>query len=304
SDAADAIAAVGNEDADAADATAAAATAADATDSSATGADLSEAEWEASATASDSDPFAESADPLPTTGDTWAPGEPESDTTAAPATLAQADAPATAAVAAATPVEPAATQPWYMQPMVQGAGLLGRALLLLLVLLARRQRKTDTDPEAPKRSVSDLFVETGAVGATGIGGAATVAPVLDDNDDASALQAQIGNDPDDFGAYLELLSLYYAEGDRDRFQLWAERFHDRDGSEESIEWEQVESMGEELLPDHPLFSDGDDADDAFEVDDVTVPGGDAEVARSSWNDEPTPSSAFNADDAGITTPQP
>lgn len=242
--------------------------------------DVSEAEWEASATSAETDPFADTQDAAPATADTWAPGEPEVDDATAPPAQAT-----TSVAAATTPVEPVSVaQPWYMQPMVQGAGLIGLALLMLLVMLARRQRKSAPDADTPKRSVSDLFVDGGPAAATGIGGAATLAVVDDvESEDAMALQAQIERDPDDFGAYLELLSLYYAEGDRSRFELWAERFYDRPGSEESMEWEQVEGMGEELLPDHPLFGGEDDEDD---IESDLIVEEESQVARPTWMDEP------------------
>ncbi len=281
----DAISSVGNDEV----VDASASPLADESVTSATGEDVSEAEWEASATSADSDPFADANAPE-ATADTWVPGEPEVDesVSGAPATAVAPAVETSAPVS--TAVEPtASTQPWYMQPVVQGAALIGLALILLLVMLARRQRKPSPDTEAPKRSVSDLFGEGGPVAATGIGAAATLDAVAE-SDDAVALQSQIERDPDDFGAYLELLSLYYADGDRSRFELWAERFYDRPGSEDSVEWSQVEGMGEELLPDHPLFG-GEEDDDADLIVEET-----SQVAHPAWADEPMMPVATDDDD--------
>jgi pilus assembly protein FimV len=205
----------------------------------------SEDDWAASATDSAADPFADADPSDATTPDTSAqPTPPPVDAVPAPATVQDAGT-----------TTPAATTPWYMQPMVQGAALIGLALILLLTLLARRQRRSAVVEETPRRSVADLFNTPGAT----IGGPAADAG---GSDEAAALQARIQANPDDLGAYLELLSLYYAEGDRDRFQHWAERMFEQPGAEESEEWDQVFGMGEELLPEHPLFAeDGEDGSD-------------------------------------------
>jgi pilus assembly protein FimV len=217
----------------------------------------SEDDWAASATDSESDPFAD-AEPAGT-----ASSDASTQPLPAPADAMPQSAPAPATVQDAGSNGTAAT-PWYMQPMVQGAALIGLALLLLLALLARRQRRTAVVEDTPRRSVAELFGTTaGAPMAGDLAG-------TDGGDEALALQARIQGNPDDLGAYLELLSLYYAEGDRDRFQHWAERMFEQPGAEESEEWDQVFGMGEELLPEHPLFAeDGDDdtdqdLDDGFE----------------------------------------
>lgn len=232
--------------------------AADATDPALAGDGASEDDWAASATDSQADPFAE------TDGSATAAASGEPTPVPVPAEPAPAPAGVADATSTTSSTAPAAT-PWYLQPMVQGAALIGLALILLLALLARRQRRSAVVEDTPRRSVAELFNT-----APGAPAAGAVLAGDGEGDEALALQARIQADPDDLGAYLELLSLYYAEGDRDRFQHWAERMFEQPGAEESEEWDQVFGMGEELLPEHPLFAeDGEDEtdqdlDDGFE----------------------------------------
>lgn len=159
---------------------------------------------------------------------------------------------------AEVPAEPMPARPWYMDPMVQGAIGLGVLALLLLAVLAGRQRRTaqaKTETEPPRRSVADLFgqeASAAAVPATAAAGAA-VAAADDLESEVRDLEEQVAAEPDDFEAHLELLSIHYAEGDRLRFEEAAERFHARPGAPASAEWAQALDMGSELAPGHPLF---------------------------------------------------
>lgn len=178
-------------------------------------------------------------------------GEPEA---APPAQVGEPAQPAvaTAVEVPAGPAPPA--RPWYMDPMVQGAIGLGVLALLLLAVLAGRQRRTaqaQAVAEAPRRSVADLFGTEGAAAAAAVAPAAAADGV---EAEARALEEQIADDPDDFGAHLELLSIHYAEGDRERFEAAAARFHARPGAPTSAEWAQALDLGAELLPGHPLFA--------------------------------------------------
>jgi pilus assembly protein FimV len=137
-----------------------------------------------------------------------------------------------------------------MNPLIQGGALVAIALVLLLVLLSARKRKqAQAVEEGPRRSVADLFGENAA-------GADDAVAAIDDSlaSETQALVDQIEADPNDFGAYLELLSIHYSNGDAEQFEYWAQRFHDRPGSEISEEWQSVRVMGNELLAGHSLFA--------------------------------------------------
>ncbi len=220
--------------------------------------EMSDDDWEA-ALAADSDPFADDAEPVAV-----APVEPVVETRPDPVVTTP---PATTTSTVVPPSAPASS-PWYMQPLVLGAGAVAIVLILVVILLARRQRQAAvaTVGGEQKRSVADLFGEPSASKP----GAVPAVPASVE-DEAEALKFQIEQNPSDHGAYLELISLYYAEGERDQFADWAERYAGRPGVLGSAEWEQVESMGRELLPGHPLFQDG---------------GGiDAEESEPAWADE-------------------
>ncbi|MCU7375979.1 hypothetical protein PEC18_35610 [Paucibacter sp. O1-1] len=60
--------------------------------------------------------------------------------------------------------------------------------------------------------------------------------------------------PDDTGAHLELTSLYYAQGDADKFEAAAQAMYAHIYDTDMPEWQQVKSMGRELAPHNPLFA--------------------------------------------------
>lgn len=206
-----------------------------------------EAEWESETGVASDDPFAEEDAADTAAGDTWTPAEPAS-ATPAPATTPVVQTPP------ATPVQsvqaPAVAEPWYMNPLIQGGALVAIALILLLLLLSRRKRRSDVAvSDSPRRSVADLFGESAAAGAV-----ATEAVDETLASETQALVEQIEADPNDFGAYLELLSIHYSNSDAEQFEYWAQRFHDRPGSEISEEWQSVRVMGNELLAGNALFA--------------------------------------------------
>lgn len=207
----------------------------------------SEADWEAETTAGSDDPFAAEDAAGASTGDSWAPAEPVETPPATPVVQTPPPAPVTQAVQ--TPA-PAAAEPWYMNPLIQGGALVAVALILLLLLLSRRKSKqAAVVDDTPRRSVADLFGDTPAA-------AGSAAAAIDESlaSETQALVDQIEADPNDFGAYLELLSIHYSNNDAAQFELWAERFRDRPGSEISEEWQSVRIMGNELLAGHALFA--------------------------------------------------
>ncbi|MEO7916023.1 MAG: FimV/HubP family polar landmark protein, partial [Dokdonella sp.] len=68
---------------------------------------------------------------------------------------------------------------------------------------------------------------------------------------------QIAEDPDDLVARLELLSIYYADNRIDEFRDAALDMQPYVNDPREAEWVQVRAMGEDLLPDDPLFRSGD-----------------------------------------------
>jgi len=163
-----------------------------------------------------------------------------------------ASKPATAATAAkATPAEPVAKhapipaapqvseQPWYMQKWTWGAGAV---VLLLLLVIGGRRRKSPADGAPKSSSLADRF--------------ATTAPADNGSDDIdqNELLDQLAEHPDDIYLHLELVTLYYSRRDVEHFEAAAEAMHAHITDPQQDEWQDVLHMGEDLVPDHPLFN--------------------------------------------------
>lgn len=142
-------------------------------------------------------------------------------------------------------------RPWYLDPRVLGgAGLLA----LLGGWLALRTRRGTRPAVNPRPSLADSFAAGPAAGAV------VVASEFDDDsmnaigDEERQLREQIAARPDDLGARLELLSIYYADNRVGEFRAAAADMHAIVDDPAEPEWVQVRAMGEDLLPDDPLFS--------------------------------------------------
>jgi pilus assembly protein FimV len=192
-------------------------------------------------------------------------GEPAVPTAAAPTTAAatpapgasapahaSSTAPAAAAAKPATPVtKPAAKpapvaeeEPWYMQTWAWGAGA-GVILLGLVAALRGRSRKAATPAVAASgSSLADRFGTVPSMGAEGA------------DHDQDELLDQLAEHPDDIGLHLELVSLYYSRRDVDHFEAAAEAMHAHISDPQQPEWVDVMHMGEDLVPEHPLFAHG------------------------------------------------
>jgi pilus assembly protein FimV len=173
-----------------------------------------------------------------------------------PASAASAPAHASSApVAAAKPApakpvaQPAAKlapvaeeEPWYMQTWAWGAGA-GVILLGLLAALRGRSRKA----AAPAAAVgaSSLADRFGTMPHDGVDGV---------DHDQDELLDQLAEHPDDIGLHLELVSLYYSRRDVDHFEAAAEAMHAHITDPQQPEWVDVMHMGEDLVPEHPLFA--------------------------------------------------
>lgn len=177
-------------------------------------------------------------------------------TATAPASTASAPAHASSAPAAAAkpvpakpvakpaaqPATPVAEEdPWYMQTWAWGAGA-GVLLLGLLAALRGRSRKAAPEAAAGASSLADRF---GTVTPGGAAGA---------DHDQEELLDQLAEHPDDIGLHLELVSLYYSRRDVDHFEAAAEAMHAHITDPQQPEWVDVVHMGENLVPEHPLFA--------------------------------------------------
>lgn len=164
------------------------------------------------------------------------------------ATPAHASTAATPAVAkkpaaqpAAKPAPVAEEEPWYMQTWAWGVGA-GAAVLLLLLGLRGRSRKPAAAAATGTSSLADRF------GTVPPGGPASADP------DQDELLDQLAEHPDDIGLHLELVSLYYSRRDVDHFEAAAEAMHAHIADVQQPEWVDVVHMGEDLVPEHPLFA--------------------------------------------------
>ena len=133
----------------------------------------------------------------------------------------------------------AAEEPWYMQTW---AWLVGVLLILGLILAAVFARRGKSDVARQDRLSSALVDEP------------TEHSHDDDSEDEYALIEEIEEHPEELSLHLELASLYYAHRDQDKFEATAETMHTHVDDPQQPEWQQVRAMGEELCPDHPLFS--------------------------------------------------
>lgn len=174
--------------------------------------------------------------------------------TATPADQSGVD---TRAAESAAPVQvenqpEAAQKPWYMRTWTWIVAAVVIVLLLLFGFLRGRGKKTDD-------TVLDDGTEGDALG------------IAEGDEEEQALLDQVAESPDDMEAHLELASLYYAYRDQDKFVDAAEAMHAHVDDPELAEWQHVQSMGEELCPDHPLFASSADATETVEMGEPVPP---------------------------------
>lgn len=185
--------------------------------------------------------------PVTTTPATTTPPDATATTPSTPATTPPASTttpakPATSTTAPAKPSTPAKVQPlptakpWYSDPNVWMYGLGGLAVLGALGFLASRL----------------LGKKTAPVAAGGAAYAETTSPLQDEED---ALLDRLAQYPDDTSAHLELTSLYYSQGDADKFEAAAQAMYAHIYDTNMPEWQQVQAMGRELVPTNPLFAE-------------------------------------------------
>ncbi|KGI77734.1 hypothetical protein LF63_0110500, partial [Oleiagrimonas soli] len=148
--------------------------------------------------------------------------------------------------AAVTPAKPA-PQPWYAALLGSLWAKIAAAAVVILALLALllRGRRGKAAPRAGAGpSLADQFGDSPLGDASG--------EAFDEEQDT--LLRELAENPEDIGLHLELVSLYYARRDVDRFEAAAEVMHTHVSDPQQPEWQDVMAMGEELAPDYPLFA--------------------------------------------------
>jgi len=149
-----------------------------------------------------------------------------------------------------TQPKPLAQPAWYEADWVKPAAIGGVIVILLLGFLGLRKRKAPIAGAgaAANSSLADSF------GDSPFGANADARGAIES--DIENLQDKIAAEPHNLGAHLELLSIFYAERDVSRFEAAAEHMHQFVTDPQQPEWTEVQAMGEELAPHHPLWSNG------------------------------------------------
>lgn len=185
-----------------------------------------------------------------------------------PPAVAPPPKPAAATPAKTTPkpaAKPAPAEAWYEAAWVKPAALGAGVLLLLAGLLGLRKRRT-VAADAPRGSIAGAFGDS----PLGDGDEAGMHAGAAEAEEAK-LREQLELDPDNAGLHLELLSLYYAERDVDKFEQAAADMRDHVFDPQQPEWLEAQAMGQELAPHNPLFASAahyDDHDTDFHADTV------------------------------------
>jgi pilus assembly protein FimV len=167
---------------------------------------------------------------------------------------------------------PPASEPWYGPLWTKIVIAVGIIVLLILFLLGRRRRAKPAPAAASGPSLADHF------GDSPLGGSPDE-PAQDE--EQADLLHELAENPDDVGLHLELVSLYYARRDVERFESAAEAMHTHVDDPQGDEWQDVLAMGEELSPDYPLFAFSEGPAAAGDADTAS----DASDATPSWSSE-------------------
>jgi pilus assembly protein FimV len=143
---------------------------------------------------------------------------------------------------AAPPAPAPTTKPWWQQPIVLAIAA-GAALLLLLVRLfsGRRRNAAAAAAAATRGSVAEAFQDNADDG--------------NDETEEARLLGYLATSPNDLDAHLELLRVYAAQRDFDRFETAANAMYAQVYDPSAPQWQEALEMGRDLMPDHPLFAE-------------------------------------------------
>ncbi len=191
------------------------------------------------------------------------------------------------------PAPVVAEEPWYMQTWALAAGGGVIVLLAVLAFLSRRGKSGTQPAKAPSPSKGSLADRFGTVDAD---------HPLDSDPDQDELLDQLAEQPDDIELHLELVSLYYTRRDVEHFEAAAEAMHAHITNPDQPEWQDVVHMGEDLVPGHPLFTQGgvasshDEQPHHFDLDSYgNEPAAEAAVAKSAPPPLPSKVSEYHFD---------
>ncbi len=164
---------------------------------------------------------------------------------AEPASAAVEPAPVTPTIAVPAPEPAPVAAPWWQQPITLAiAG--GAALLLLIVALVfGRRRKAAAGAVATgteRSSVADAFSDRASDEGAAAGS-------------EQRLLEYLATAPNDLDAHLDLLRMYRAQGDLERFETAANAMYAQVYDPMVPQWQEALAMGRGLLPDHPLFAE-------------------------------------------------
>ena len=191
------------------------------------------------------------------------------------------------------PAPVVAEEPWYMQTWALAAGGGVIVLLAVLAFLSRRGKSGTQPAKAPSPSKGSLADRFGTVDAD---------HPLGSDPDQDELLDQLAEQPDDIELHLELVSLYYTRRDVEHFEAAAEAMHAHITDPDQPEWQDVVHMGEDLVPGHPLFTQGgvasshDEQPHHFDLDNYgNAPAAEAAVAKSAPPPLPSKVSEYHFD---------
>lgn len=163
--------------------------------------------------------------------------------------------PAAAQAPAPTPApEPAPAPAWYENMYILGG--LGALVLGLLGLVAMRRRRATADSAPASISSGRRYDSDAVLASMTANAAATAASEAEEAsmDREAELLDAVAESPTDLSRHLELVQHYYAQSDAEAFEGSAEAMYAQLDDGEDMRWKQVLAMGQEFLPDHPLFS--------------------------------------------------
>jgi pilus assembly protein FimV len=134
--------------------------------------------------------------------------------------------------------------PLWRNPLVMGGIAASLILVLTGVVMLMRRRRRVVEPALERSSVADEFhggvFGGGAVAATG-------------EESEHELLERLAADPTDLDTHLQLLRLYYNEGDAEQFEAAASAMYAQVTDVDAPQWQEAMEMGRLLIPSSPMF---------------------------------------------------